>query len=191
MKAEHDRKPHQLGIFSDCPQRDERLGWMNDATVRFEETPCNFDTGAMFPKTIRDISDGQSPNGCISSTAPFATGNTVTDPLSCGFPVALRLCVSHLGDISVIEEFYGSLSARTNFVLSRSDGYICNYTCNGDWLHDTAGSNNCPGAVRAHQRPEHELAQSPDVRGFELSFFAYLCGVKPIKTGYNEMLIKP
>ncbi|MBO4406055.1 MAG: family 78 glycoside hydrolase catalytic domain, partial [Clostridia bacterium] len=48
-----------IGIATDCPQRDERMGWMNDATVRFEETPYNFDVSSLFPKIVDDLRDEQ------------------------------------------------------------------------------------------------------------------------------------
>lgn len=48
------------GIATDCPQRDERMGWLNDATVRFEETPYNFNVSRLFPKIIADINAGAS-----------------------------------------------------------------------------------------------------------------------------------
>lgn len=40
-------------VLTDCPQRDERMGWMNDATVRFEAVPYDFDVGRLFPKVAR------------------------------------------------------------------------------------------------------------------------------------------
>ena len=65
-------------ILTDCPQRDERQGWMNDATVRFEATPyINFDIGRMFPKIVQG-SDGHADRGrghrlhrTLSSSAAF------------------------------------------------------------------------------------------------------------------------
>ena len=62
VNAIHDmvvktEKANMHSILTDCPQRDERMAWMNDATVRFEETPYNFDIGRMLPKIIRDIRD--------------------------------------------------------------------------------------------------------------------------------------
>ncbi|MHB1485123.1 MAG: family 78 glycoside hydrolase catalytic domain [Saccharofermentanales bacterium] len=59
------------GIATDCPQRDERQGWLNDATVRFEEMPYNFNVGRLFPKIVTDILDSQDEDGAIGCTAPF------------------------------------------------------------------------------------------------------------------------
>ena len=56
-------------ILTDCPQRDERMGWLNDATVRFEATPYNVDVGALFPKVVRNVMDVQTAEGAIGCTA--------------------------------------------------------------------------------------------------------------------------
>ena len=53
-------RANQHGILTDCPQRDERQGWMNDATVRFQETPYNFDFTRMFEKLVGDLIGAQS-----------------------------------------------------------------------------------------------------------------------------------
>lgn len=55
---------------TDCPQRDERLCWLNDATVRFEESPYNLDLGRMLPKIVSDIMDAQRSDGAIPFGLP-------------------------------------------------------------------------------------------------------------------------
>lgn len=49
---------------------------MNDATVRFEETPFNFDTGRLFPKIVRDLQDVQGEDGSITCTAALCNLET-------------------------------------------------------------------------------------------------------------------
>ena len=61
---------------------------MNDATVRFEETPFNFETGAMFRKIVRDIAAGQRPDGAISCTIPFVYGAYPADAVCSSYLVA-------------------------------------------------------------------------------------------------------
>ena len=48
------------------------MGWLNDATVRFESTPYQFEVGALFPKVIQDIMDAQHADGAIGDTAPVS-----------------------------------------------------------------------------------------------------------------------
>lgn len=119
-------------ILTDCPQRDERMGWMNDATVRFEETPYNFDIGRMFPKIVRDIRDEQI-DGAITCTAPFFFGNRPADPVCSSYLMAAYQTWMHTGNPAIIREAYDSLAAWEDCLLSRSDGYIVSYTYYGDW----------------------------------------------------------
>lgn len=59
-----------MSVPTDCPQRDERLGWMGDAEI-FARTACfNMDMAAFFTKWTRDIMDAQSAEGFFSDVSP-------------------------------------------------------------------------------------------------------------------------
>lgn len=120
-------------IFTDCPQRDERMGWMNDATVRFESTPYSFDIGAMFPKIIRDISNEQREDGAFTCCAPFIYGAYPADAVCSSFLVAGNMSYEHNGNLGVIEKNFDNFAAWESSLLKRSDGYIVNYSHYGDW----------------------------------------------------------
>ncbi|HKU28635.1 MAG TPA: family 78 glycoside hydrolase catalytic domain, partial [Candidatus Sulfotelmatobacter sp.] len=74
------QKGNFLSIPTDCPQRDERLGWMGDAGVFWRTGSYNFDIAAFSQKFVRDIVDGQSNEGAFTNvspdTLPFAGGET-------------------------------------------------------------------------------------------------------------------
>jgi alpha-L-rhamnosidase len=59
-----------LSIPTDCPQRDERLGWMGDAGVFWRTGSYNFDISAFSQKFIQDIVDAQTPQGAYSNVSP-------------------------------------------------------------------------------------------------------------------------
>ncbi len=120
-------------ILTDCPQRNERMGWMNDATVRFEETPYNFDIGRMFPKIIRDIIDEQGEDGGITCTAPFAYGSRPADPVCSSFLVAGLEAALHAGDIDIVREAYEKFAAWEDCLLANSNDFIVKYSYYGDW----------------------------------------------------------
>ena len=59
-----------ISVPTDCPQRDERLGWLGDAQV-FARTACyNRDVAAFFAKWLDDVADAQLPSGAFTDIAP-------------------------------------------------------------------------------------------------------------------------
>lgn len=66
------QRSNYLSVPTDCPQRNERLGWTADTQV-FAETGTFFaDTRRFFHKWMRDMRDTQSPTGGFPGVAPFA-----------------------------------------------------------------------------------------------------------------------
>ncbi|MBO5275438.1 MAG: family 78 glycoside hydrolase catalytic domain [Clostridia bacterium] len=120
-------------ILSDCPQRDERMGWFNDATVRFEETPYNFDIGRIFPKIVRDVRAEQRADGAISCCCPYYFGCKPADPVCSSYLIAAYETWMHTGNRAILEESIDGLAAWEDFLLSQSIDYIVNYSYYGDW----------------------------------------------------------
>jgi len=59
-----------LAVPTDCPQRDERLGWMGDAQVFLRTASYNMDVAAFFTKWMIDVEDAQTADGVFPDTAP-------------------------------------------------------------------------------------------------------------------------
>lgn len=59
-----------LSVPTDCPQRDERLGWMGDAQVFLRTASYNMDVAAFFTKWMNDVEDAQTPDGIFPDVAP-------------------------------------------------------------------------------------------------------------------------
>ena len=83
-----------VDIPTDCPQRDERMGWTGDIAV-FAPTACfNFDMGRFLDKWLLDVEAEQLPTGGIPNTVP-AQGF--------GFPTTMpRMAVAWWGDACVL-----------------------------------------------------------------------------------------
>jgi alpha-L-rhamnosidase len=64
------QKDNFLSVPTDCPQRDERLGWMGDAQVFLRTATYNMDVAAFFTKWMIDVEDAQTPDGVFPDTAP-------------------------------------------------------------------------------------------------------------------------
>ncbi len=122
-------------LATDCPQRGERLGWMNDATVRFEEMPYNFNANRLFRKISDDILDEQDKeSGAITCTAPYVWGGRPADPVCSSYLVMGLENLLHYGDTSTIEKHYESYKQWNECIasLKNSEG-IVEYSKYGDW----------------------------------------------------------
>ena len=64
------QRGNYISIPTDCPQRDERLGWMGDAQIFIRTGTFNMDVAAFFTKWMRDVVDAQSGEGAFPDFAP-------------------------------------------------------------------------------------------------------------------------
>ena len=66
------QRGNYLSVPTDCPQRDERLGWMGDAQVFAPTGAYNADVAGFFRKWMADVDDAQNAAGAYSTVAPRA-----------------------------------------------------------------------------------------------------------------------
>lgn len=131
-------------VPTDCPQRDERQGWMNDGTVRMEETVYNFGMGAFQRKWQKDMTDTQEADGSIKDVAPRVFGGDKADPLSSVFLIVPWLNYMFYGDKRIIEENYDAMQAWEAYLTTRSTFGIMDYFSYGDWAGPVEGGVGGP-----------------------------------------------
>ncbi len=126
-----------LSIPTDCPQRDERLGWTGDAQM-FVATACfNMDVSRFFTKWLRDLADAQTPEGAFPDVAPsvgagrLGAGTAGWGDAGVLVPWTLYECY---GDRRVLEEGYGAMARWIAYLREHSDGLLRPATGYGDWL---------------------------------------------------------
>ena len=60
-----------LDLPTDCPQRDERFGWMGDAQIYVHCATLNADVAAFYTKWLREVMESQRPSGTFPGYAPY------------------------------------------------------------------------------------------------------------------------
>lgn len=140
-------------VPTDCPQRDERLGWLNDLTVRLEESMFNFDMDVFLRKYLQDIMDAQGATGAIADTAPYVRyGSQPADPVCASYLILPWLVYSHYGDEAVLRKAWPGIQAWTEYLLRQRQDGIVNYSYYGDWAAPIGGNQRFSignGAVSA------------------------------------------
>ncbi len=122
------------GVPTDCPQRNERMGWLNDMAARSEELVHNFNVSRLLPKWLNDIADAQDPDtGAISDTAPFHWGSRPADPVSVCYLLIPWLLYQHYGDRRTLEDQYAGMKGWVDYLTSRAPDSIVEYSYYGDW----------------------------------------------------------
>jgi alpha-L-rhamnosidase len=111
------QKSNMTSVPTDCPQRDERLGWMGDAQI-FGPTACyNRDMSGFFAKWLRDITDSQHPTGYVYDVNPKIV---VDGPSKPAWGDALTILPMTLyqfyGDKRIIEENYEASKRWVNYM---------------------------------------------------------------------------
>lgn len=149
------QKGNFLDVPTDCPQRDERLGWTGDAQV-FARTACfNHDSAAFYTKWLKDVALDQQDDGAVPYVIPnvLSHGTRKGGSASAGWAdVATVLpwtVYLSYGDRRVLEEQYPSMKAWVEYMRKQAgDRYIwSNGFSFGDWLAFATTESDYPGAT--------------------------------------------
>ena len=125
-----------MSIPTDCPQRDERHGWLGDAHLSAEEAILNFDMAAFYTKYLQDIKNAQKKDGSLPDTVPPYLGRLYpADPAwgSAYITIAWHLYL-YYGDTRVLEEHFEAMKRYVFFLRRSSKGRIVDRLGKyGDW----------------------------------------------------------
>lgn len=143
------------GIPTDCPQRNERMGWLNDMTARAEEAIFNFGLARLLAKWIGDIRDAQDDeSGAIAGTAPWSWSPRPADPVCVSYLETAWLLYAHYGDRRTLEANYSGFQRWLRCLTSMAHEEIVDFSLWGDWappaaslVPGTAQNRTAPGAL--------------------------------------------
>jgi alpha-L-rhamnosidase len=124
-----------LDVPTDCPQRDERLGWSGDAQVYVRTAVNNMDVSAFFKKWLVDLEDAQTPDGAFPDVAPnhqFVGGGTAAwgdAGVICPWTI-----YEMYGDTRVLQRHYKAMTRWIDYCKTNSEDLIRPAKGYGDWL---------------------------------------------------------
>lgn len=126
-----------LDVPTDCPQRDERLGWTGDAQAFARTATFNFDVHNFFTKWLKDVEADQI-DGSVPFVVPNVLGNGAAG--SAGWADAATIIPWNMylayGDKRILENQFNSMKAWVGYMERNSTGYLWNKGFHfGDWLY--------------------------------------------------------
>ena len=141
LNALWGQKGNFLDVPTDCPQRDERMGWTGDAQVFSGTAAFNMDTFAFFSKYGYDLAQEQSSqDGMVPMVVPMATvkggGSSAWGEAATVIPWNVYL---HYGDKAILEQQFDSMKGWVDFIkrADEASGSKRLWTTGfhfGDWL---------------------------------------------------------
>lgn len=144
------QKGNFLDVPTDCPQRDERLGWTGDAQVFSPTAAYNFDVAAFYTKWMKDVAADQLPDGKVPHVIPdvLKGGGGATAWADVALVVPWNTYLAY-GDKRILVEQYASMKGWVDYMKNRAgDDYLWTGDQHfGDWLAFATNRSDYPGAT--------------------------------------------
>lgn len=154
-----------IDVPTDCPQRDERLGWTCDAAV-FTRTACiNYDAERFFRKWLHDLSLDQAEDGAIWCVCPAVFHEMVSSVWGDTATVCPWEVYLAYGDKQILRDAYPMMRRWVQYIHAQGDEEFLWIGGNhyGDWLGMDAGYGRYKGATQTDMIASAYFAYSTDL----------------------------
>lgn len=139
-------KGNFLDVPTDCPQRDERLGWTGDIQVFSPSASFLFDCAGFLASWLKDLAAEQRPDGSVPFVVPDVLGETTPAAAAWGdaATVVPWVLYQRFGDIEILRGQFSSMRRWTDCIgkLAGSNRLWSGGFQFGDWLDATAPPDN-------------------------------------------------
>ncbi|MCL2420710.1 MAG: glycoside hydrolase family 78 protein [Defluviitaleaceae bacterium] len=145
------QKGNFLDVPTDCPQRDERLGWTGDAQAFIKTAAYNFDVERFFTKWLADLALDQTESGLVHHVIP----DVLNEGASAAWADAATICPWEIylayGDAAILENQFASMCKWVDYITAHTkDQYLwTGGTHFGDWLALDSPAEHIRGSTRA------------------------------------------
>ena len=132
-----------LAVPTDCPQRDERMGWTGDAQVFARAATYNMNIAPFYTRWLYTVRDNQASTGSYGGYYPELgtppAGASRTGGMACGGWMEVGVIVpwqmyQQYGDKGILEEHYASMVAFMDYTERNATNFIQPFGGTGDWL---------------------------------------------------------
>lgn len=199
------QKGNFLDVPTDCPQRDERMGWTGDAQVFAPTAAFNFEVAGFFDKWLRDLAADQRPDGSVPFVVPdVLSKGSEEGPASAGWADAAVIVPWTVylayGDAPMLERQYPSMKAWVEYMRSQSTGHLWNSGFHfGDWLAFATDRADYPGATTGKDliataffaHSSHLVSKAAAVLGEKEDAAEYEALFEEIKAAFNHEFVTP
>ncbi|MFC7533283.1 family 78 glycoside hydrolase catalytic domain [Actinoplanes sp. GCM10030250] len=158
-----------VGVPTDCPQRDERLGWLADAQVFAPTATRNADVSAFFARWLHDVMDGQNDDGAFRDVAPIIAFEREGAPAWGDAGVIIPwLMWRAYGDRRVLERSFDAMVAWIEHIRRHNPDLLWQHRTGnsyGDWLQVDAETPRDVLATAYFARSTEIVADAAGVLG--------------------------
>ncbi len=116
------QKGNFLDIPTDCPQRDERLGWTGDAQVFIKTASYNYDVLKFFKKWLNDLKAEQYKNGAVPDFTPsiYPRKPRISTAWADAIAICPWQCYLTYGDTEILENLFDSIQKWVDYITKSS-----------------------------------------------------------------------
>ena len=192
------------GMPTDCPQRDERMGWMGDHVMGCFGENMLVDNGALYYKWLQDVFDTQDDDGLIADVAPafwvVRQKDIAWEALSV---YATYMLYRRYNDINAVLKYYPYLQSYMRYLdRNLKDGVVAT-NCWGDWcmpperpelIHSEDPARKTDGSLISTAMYYSMLTMMGDMAmrlGIESDMFAFDKQQQALKAAYNRHFYHP
>ncbi len=175
---------------TDCPQRDERMGWTGDAQVFIRAATYNADVAAFFTKWLVDLEDAQRDDGAVYVVAPqVVTDNAGVAAWSDAAVICPWTIYWVYGDTRVLEKHYDMMVRWVEYCRANSKDLLRPAEGYGDWLSIEADTPKDVLGTAYFAHSTKLLARTAEILGKEEDAAKYRRLFDQIKAAFNQAYV--
>lgn len=190
-----------VGVPTDCPQRDERLGWTGDINAFAPTAAYLYDVRGVLCSWLQDLAAEQAEKGFVPWVVPDALSQP-SSPTALWSDVAVSLpwtLYQEYGDPEILHRSYTSMTSYTRQVAALLDGaglWSSGFQF-GDWLDPDAPANN-PAAAKTDRhlvasaffcKTTREIAATAQLLGHDQDAAEFLALAKRVRDAFRHEFI--